>query len=92
MKEDLIMAKKEIKELKEHSLAWELYQDSKKANKRLFVIWIITFVAFILLLTYTIWLLNDISNVEVSTEYTQDVSDIETVNGSIINNNDYGED
>ena len=85
------MAKKEIKELKEHSLAWELYQDSKKANKRLFIIWIITFVAFILLLTYTIWLLNDISNVEVNN--TQEVEDIETVNGSIINNSDnYGED
>ena len=90
MKEDLIMAKKEIKELKEHSLAWELYQDSKKANKRLFIIWIITFIAFILLLTYTIWLLNDISSVEVT---EQEVDNITSVNGSIINNSgDYGED
>lgn len=90
MKEDLIMAKKEIKELKEHSLAWELYQDSKKANKRLFIIWIITFAAFILLLTYTIWLLNDISSVEVT---EQEVDNITSVNGSIINNSgDYGED
>lgn len=89
MKEDLIMAKKEIKELKEHSLAWELYQDSKKANKRLFVIWIITFIAFILLLTYTIWLLNDISSVEVT---EQEVENTTSVNGSIINNSgDYGE-
>ena len=63
--------------------ATELLHILKVQNKRLFVIWIITFAAFICLLGYTIWLLNDISTVE-TTEVTQD-----TGNG---NNNYIGND
>lgn len=52
-------------------MAWELLQDTKKANKRLFIIWIITFVALIGVTCYTIYLLNDIGTIE---ETTQEVS------------------
>lgn len=52
--------KKTINELKEQSFGMELLSDMKKQNKRLYIIWIITFVAFMILLGYTIWLLNDI--------------------------------
>lgn len=51
--------------------AKELLHILKVQNKRLFIIWIITFIAFISLLGYTIWLLNDISNVE-TTEVEQE--------------------
>jgi len=64
--------------------ATELLHILKVQNKRLFVIWIITFAAFICLLGYTIWLLNDISTVETTTEVSQD-----TDNG---NNNYIGND
>jgi hypothetical protein len=40
--------------------ATEMLHILKTQNKRLFVIWIITFIAFICLLGYTIYLLNDI--------------------------------
>ena len=57
--------------MEKESLAYELLQDTKKANKRMFVIWLITFLAFLGLLTYTIYLLNDISTVTTE-EITQD--------------------
>lgn len=40
--------------------ATEMLHILKTQNKRLFIIWIITFIAFICLLGYTIYLLNDI--------------------------------
>jgi capsular polysaccharide biosynthesis protein len=57
--------------MEEKSLAWELLQDTKKANKRMFLIWIITFLTLIAVTCYTIYLLNDIGTVE---ETTQEVS------------------
>lgn len=46
--------------------AKELLHILKTQNKRMFIAWLITFIAFIGLLGYTIWLLNDIGSVEVS--------------------------
>ena len=43
----------------------------KVQNKRLFIMWLVTFIAFITLLGYTIWLLNDIGVVDETT-ITQD--------------------
>lgn len=72
IRDDLKEAKEEIQELKEKSLAMELLQDARKTNKRLFIIWLVTFIAFIGLLGYTIWLLNDIGTEETIEEVTQD--------------------
>ena len=54
MKEDINMAKKELNELKEHSLAMEILREQKKSNKRLFAalivvlcMWFATIGAFI---------------------------------------------
>ena len=54
--------------------ATEMLHILKVQNKRMFIIWIITFIAFISLLGYTIWLLNDISYVD-STEVSQETQD-----------------
>ncbi len=71
--------------------ASEMLHILKVQNKRLFIIWLVTFVAFIGLLGYTIWLLNDIGTVE-TTDMTQEVSDVDSINGSVVNNGDiYGE-
>lgn len=64
------------------TLAYELLQDMKKQNKRMFIIILVTLGMFTGLLSYTIWLLNDIG-VE-TTEVSQD-----TNNG---NNNFIGND
>ncbi len=69
--------------------AKELLHILKTQNKRMFIAWLITFIAFIGLLGYTIWLLNDISVVDTT---TQEVDGVDTVNGNIINNGGtYGE-
>ena len=64
LSDEIMAVKKEVKNLKEQSLAIELLSDQRKQNKRLFIIWIVTFIAFIGLLGYTIWLLNDIGTYE----------------------------
>lgn len=51
--------------------ATEMLHILKAQNKRLFIIWLVTFIAFIGLLGYTIWLLNDIGTIE-ETDVTQE--------------------
>jgi hypothetical protein len=69
--------------------AKELLHILKTQNKRMFIAWLITFIAFIGLLGYTIWLLNDISVIDTT---TQEVEDVDTINGNVINNGgNYGE-
>lgn len=65
---------KELNELKEQSIAWEMLQDSKKEKKRLFIMWIITFIALIGVSCYTVYLLNDIGTVKETS--TQEIDDV----------------
>lgn len=51
--------------------ATEMLRILKVQNKRLFIIWLVTFIAFIGLLGYTIWLQNDIGTID-ETVVTQD--------------------
>lgn len=66
--------------------ASEMLHILKIQNKRLFIIWLVTFIAFISLLGYTLYLLNDIGTIEETT--TQEVTDIDTINGSVVNKGD----
>ena len=80
--------KKEVKAVKEQSLMMDILADYKKSSKRMFIIWLVTFIAFMGLLGYTLYLLNDIGYEETTTEtydMTQEVDDINTINGNIIN-------
>lgn len=52
--------------------ATEMLHILKTQNKRLFIIWLVTFIAFIGILGYTIYLLNDIGTIDESTIVTQD--------------------
>ena len=72
-REEVVKMKNEVKIAQEEqkSFAMQFVDTLKVQNKRLFICWIITFLAFIGLLGYTIWLLNDINVVE-TTEVTQD--------------------
>lgn len=89
IKDDLKETKEEIQELKEQSLAMELYQDSAKDKRKFFYMWLITFIAFIGLLGYTTWLLNDIgvetTTQEVSQENTDGTNNFVGNDGDIIN-------
>lgn len=89
IKDDLKEAKEEIQELKGQSLAMELLKDYKKANKRQFIVILVILSMWFITIGYLVYILNNISSVETT---TQEVSDIETIGGSVVNNGDvYGE-
>lgn len=62
--------KKDIPE-EEQSLAMHFVSTLKEHNKRMFLCWLITFIALTSLVVYTIYLLNDIAVIE-TTEITQE--------------------
>lgn len=89
IREDMLEMKKEVEELKQETFAMELLKDQRKQNKRLFIMWMITFLTLICVTCYTIWLLNDIGVIE---ETTQEITDFDTINGNVVNQGDiYGE-
>ena len=69
--------------------ATEMLHILKAQNKRLFIIWLVTFIAFIGLLGYTIWLLNDIGTIEETTTKNQEISEVDNIDNSSIVNDDY---
>lgn len=71
------------------SLAYEMLQEQKKQNKRFFIVIIVLCVMLASLGIYTIWLLNDITVVETTEEYNQDIDDTGDINNSnIVNGGD----
>ena len=74
--------------MEETSLAWEMLQDAKKANKRQFIIILVILVMWFLTIGYLVYILNDIGTIETTTTVEQ--SDAENNNyigndGEIIN-------
>ena len=85
--------KSEVEEMKnevnkiqkeEKSFELQLLEGLKNSNKRLFILWIITFVALIGVVIYCIYLHNDIGTIEGS--YEQSIEDINTIDNSNISN------
>lgn len=74
----------------ENSFAMDLLKDYKVQNKRQFIIILVILAMWFVTIGYLVYVLNDIGT---STETsTQEVSDVDTVNGNIINKgNSYGE-
>ena len=87
LREEVVEMKNEVKavkSVKEQSLAMELIQDHKKANKRMFILNIILIVILCLLVGYIVYLLNDTT--VITDEYTQEITDVENIESSSINN------
>ena len=82
LKNEVLEIKHQFEETEKEgkSFAMELLEDSKKQNKRLFIIWLVTFIFLILLSTYTIWLLNDITSESEIIE----IDDVNTLDNSNI--------
>lgn len=88
MIDDIKNIKRELESVKEKSFAMELVEDERKSAKRFFIIWVITFTAFICLMIYTMYLLNDINKIET----VQEIEDVNTINGNVVNDGDiYGQ-
>ena len=97
LKEDILEMKNEVNNIKEQSLAMELYQDSKRANKR--ICWSFTIVLVIMIVAYFITVAlflhnyNDTAYEETITNTkTQEIEDIDSMqNSNIINGDVYGQ-
>ena len=84
LKEDVLEMKNEVEEIREQSLALLVLQDYKKNNKRLFIVLITVLFMWFATIGYLIYILNDIGTIEA----TQEISNIDKINGSIVNNGD----
>ena len=82
MRDEIMAVKKELEEVKEKSFALELLQDQRKANKRMFIMWLVTFIALVGVSLYTVYLLNDIGVIE--SDDTIDIKDVENIDNSHI--------
>ena len=66
--------------------ALEILQTFKADSRKFFIMWLITFIAFVGLLGYTIYILNDSQKITT----TQKVEDVDSVGGDIVNGDEYG--
>lgn len=80
MRDDIMAVKKEIEKLKEESVAMELLKDVRKTNKRLFVIWIVTFLTLVGVACYVFYLKNDSETVTDTIK----VNDVDKIDNSHI--------
>ena len=81
--------------IKNNTSALELLHDFKEvankgasSSKMFFTMWLITFIAFVGLLGYTLYLLNDIQKITT----TQEIKDVDTISGNVANGDINGED
>lgn len=90
IKEEVEDIKSKVKTIgnDKNSLAYEMLQEQKKQNKRLFIIIIVLCIMLSAITCYTIYLLNDIEIVE-TTETNENIYDMSTEDG---NNNYIGGD
>ena len=76
------------KRIQQNSYTLEILKDYKTESKRLFIILIIVLSMWFLTIGYLVYVLNDVGTIET----TQEISDVETIGGNVVNNGDmYGE-
>ena len=89
IREEVLEMKKEVKEIQEESLAMSLLKDYKRQSKRQFIIILVILGMWFATISYLVYVLNDIGTETT----TQEVTDIDSVGGNIVNKGDiYGQD
>ena len=77
--------------MEDNSFAMDLLKDYKRQNKRQFIIILVILAMWFVTIGYLVYVLNDIGTVE-TIDTTQEVSDIDSINGNVVTNGDvYGE-
>ena len=76
------------KKIHQNTGALEILKTFKADSRKFFIMWLVTFIAFIGLLGYTFYILSNYQ--QVTTE--QRVEDVDTIDGNIVNGDNYGED
>lgn len=95
MREEIMAVQKEVKELKEQSLAMELLKDYKKANKRQFIIIIVILTMWFATIGAFLYYINTVDYEEVieTAEVENESGNANACVGSYCNNGEinYGE-
>ena len=78
---------KNEKKIHQNTGALEILKTFKSDSRKFFIMWLVTFIAFIGLLGYTFYILSNYQ--QVTTE--QRVEDVDTIDGDIVNGDNYGE-
>ena len=96
MREEIMALKKEIAELREQSFAMEVYQDSKRTNKRMCYSFTIILSCFVIVYFITVALflayINGLGVEETVVDtQLQEITGVDTIEGSNIVNGDYNE-
>lgn len=77
LKEEIIDAKKEMNDIRQHSIAWEMLKDTKQSIKRICIAFTIVLCVILILfgatIAYLIHTLNDIGTEEITTTETYEV-------------------
>lgn len=82
LEEEVLDMKKEVRDIKEHSLAMEFLSDYKKTNKRQFIIIIIILIMWFITIGYLTYILNDIGIIEETDSI--DIQEVENIDNSHI--------
>ena len=71
--------------IQQNTGALEILRDYKHESKRWFTLVLIVLTMWFLTIGYLVYVLNDIGTIE---EATQEIQDIDTINGNVVNNGD----
>lgn len=72
----------------EQTFMLKIMHEQKRDKMLFFIMWLITFIALLGAGIYIIYLQNDIGTITT----TQEISDVDTISGNVVNNGDsYGE-
>ena len=77
---------KNEKKIHQNTGALEILKTFKSDSRKFFIMWLVTFIAFIGLLGYTFYIMSDSQKITT----TQEVEDVDAIDGSIINGDNYG--
>lgn len=71
--------------MEEKSFAMEMLSDYKEQNKRLFIIIIVILTMWLGTIGYLVYVLNDVETEEITETTTQEITDVESIGGDVIN-------
>jgi len=81
IKEDIEKVEEKVEKIEKQSYAMEFLSDYKKTNIRLFIIILVILTMWFATIGYLVYILNDIGTITT----TQEVKDIDTIGGNVVN-------
>lgn len=84
LREDVEKVQNKVEEIENQSLAMEILKEQRKSNKRLFIALVVVLCMWFATIGYLVYVLNDVGTIET----IQEVEDVDTIGGNVVNNGD----